>query len=309
MFERFTERARKVVVLAQDEAGRFGHDYIGTEHLFIGLVNEGEGVAAQALHYLNVTLDGVREQVESIVGYGEGTSQQAPFTPYAKKVLELALREAMQLGHNYIGTEHILLGLATEREGVAARILSNLDVESSRVRSEVLRRLGKQPTRVFLSLGSNLGDRLAYLKSAVAALDEGPHMKVIGASKVYETVPVEVTDEQPDYLNCVVELECGLPAIEVLRYCQGIEAVLGRESKGEKAPRTLDIDVLLFGEETIAGSDLSVPHRGITRAFNLVGLADLDPDLYILERGRVGELLARAERVGIRTFGEAEDLC
>ncbi|MDQ3590501.1 MAG: ATP-dependent Clp protease ATP-binding subunit, partial [Actinomycetota bacterium] len=143
MFERFTERARKVVVLAQEEARHFNHNYIGTEHLLLGLLREDEGVAAQALSSLNVTLDEVREQVESIVGYGEeGTGAQAPFTPRSKKVLELALREALQLGHNYIGTEHILLGLVRESEGVAARVLSNLDVDPDKVRREVVRRLG-----------------------------------------------------------------------------------------------------------------------------------------------------------------------
>src|ERR671926_405806 len=143
MFERFTERARKVVVLAQDEARHFNHNYIGTEHLLLGLLREDEGVAAQALYSLNVALDEVREQVESIVGYGEeGTGAQAPFTPRSKKVLELALREALQLGHNYIGTEHILLGLVRESEGVAARVLSNLDVDPDKVRREVVRMLG-----------------------------------------------------------------------------------------------------------------------------------------------------------------------
>jgi ATP-dependent Clp protease ATP-binding subunit ClpC len=143
MFERFTERARKVVVLAQEEARHFNHNYIGTEHLLLGLLREDEGVAARALASLNVTLDEVREQVESIVGYGEeGTGAQAPFTPRSKKVLELALREALQLGHNYIGTEHILLGLVRESEGVAARVLSNLDIDPDKVRREVVRMLG-----------------------------------------------------------------------------------------------------------------------------------------------------------------------
>ncbi len=143
MFERFTERARKVVVLAQEEARHFNHNYIGTEHLLLGLLREDEGVAARALASLNVTLDEVREQVESIVGYGEeGSGGQAPFTPRSKKVLELALREALQLGHNYIGTEHILLGLVRESEGVAARVLSNLDVDPDKVRREVVRMLG-----------------------------------------------------------------------------------------------------------------------------------------------------------------------
>ena len=166
-------------------------------------------------------------------------------------------------------------------------------------------------SRAFLSLGSNLGDRLAYLRVAVAALGRGPRMRITGTSKVYETVPVEVEEEHPDYLNCVVELECGLPVLELLRYCQGIEAALGRERGGvsEKAPRTLDIDVLLFGKEIITGPDLLVPHAGVTRAFNLRGLADLDVDRYIPQRGTVRELLERADEGGILTFGEAEELC
>jgi ATP-dependent Clp protease ATP-binding subunit ClpC len=131
------------VVLAQEEARHFNHNYIGTEHLLLGLLREDEGVAARALTSLNVTLDEVREQVESIVGYGEeGSGGQAPFTPRSKKVLELALREALQLGHNYIGTEHILLGLVRESEGVAARVLSNLDIDPDKVRREVVRMLG-----------------------------------------------------------------------------------------------------------------------------------------------------------------------
>ena len=166
-------------------------------------------------------------------------------------------------------------------------------------------------SRAFLSLGSNLGDRLAYLRGVVAALGQGPRMRITGTSKVYETVPVEVEEEQPDYLNCVVELECGIPAIELLRYCQGVEAALGRERSeaGEKAPRRVDIDVLLFGEETIMEPDLRVPHAGVTRTFNLRGLADIDVDLYIPGRGTVLELLGRAQEGGILTFGEAEELC
>ena len=142
MFERFTERARKVVALAQEEAGRLRHDYIGTEHLLLGLVREGEGVAAQALHTCGVTLDGVRERVEGIVGYGDGDTSQKPFTPRSKKVLELALRESMQLGHNYIGTEHILLGLLVEGGGVSATVLSSVGIDLERIRQEVLSRLG-----------------------------------------------------------------------------------------------------------------------------------------------------------------------
>jgi 2-amino-4-hydroxy-6-hydroxymethyldihydropteridine diphosphokinase len=136
-------------------------------------------------------------------------------------------------------------------------------------------------------------------------------MRIKGTSKVYETIPVEVEEKQPDYLNCVVELECGVPAIELLRFCQGVEAALGRErgEAGEKAARTVDIDVLVFGEETIMEPDLRVPHAGVTRTFNLRGLADIDADLYIPQRGTVKELIERVQEGGILTFGEAEELC
>jgi ATP-dependent Clp protease ATP-binding subunit ClpA len=147
MFERFTERARKVVVLAQEEAGRLRHDYIGTEHLLLGLLREEEGVASQALHACGVTLDGVRERVEGIVGYGEEDTSQKPFTPRSKKVLELALREALQLGHNYIGTEHILLGLLAEGGGVSATVLSSLGIDPGGIRQQVLSRLGGARSR------------------------------------------------------------------------------------------------------------------------------------------------------------------
>ena len=159
-------------------------------------------------------------------------------------------------------------------------------------------------SRAYVSLGSNLGGRLAYLRAAVEALGRGPQMKLRLVSKVYETAPVEVGGEQPYYLNCVAELECGVSAIELLRYCQGVEGALGRERRGEKAPRTIDIDVLLFGGEVIHEPGFEVPHRGVMRAFNLRGLADLDPDLHIPGRGRVGELLAGADLGGIEEVGE-----
>ena len=130
-----------------------------------------------------------------------------------------------------------------------------------------------------------------------------------GVSKVYETDPVEVGEEQPDYLNCVVEVECGLPVIELLRYCQGVEAALGRTEKGDRLPRTMDVDVLLFGDETIEAPDLVVPHPGVLRAFNLRGVADLDPGVYIPGRGTAGDLLAAADLDGIREFGEVGELC
>jgi 2-amino-4-hydroxy-6-hydroxymethyldihydropteridine diphosphokinase len=162
-------------------------------------------------------------------------------------------------------------------------------------------------TRAFLSLGSNLGDRLGYLRAVVAALKRGPLLAVRGVSGVYETVPIEVKGEQPDYLNCVVEVEYGAPAIELMRFCQGIEAALGRErggAAGEKAPRSVDVDVLIFGEEVIEGPHLVVPHPGVLRAFNLKGLADLAPGLYIPGRGTVGQLLAGTDLGGVRELEE-----
>jgi ATP-dependent Clp protease ATP-binding subunit ClpC len=142
MFERFTDRARRVVVLAQEEARLLNHNYIGTEHILLGLIHEGEGVAAKALESLGISLEKVRQQVEEIIGAGQSPpSGHIPFTPRAKKVLELSLREALQLGHNYIGTEHILLGLIREGEGVAAQVLVKLGADLGRVRQQVIQLL------------------------------------------------------------------------------------------------------------------------------------------------------------------------
>ncbi|MEQ4549229.1 Clp protease N-terminal domain-containing protein, partial [Nocardioides kribbensis] len=142
MFERFTDRARRVVVLAQEEARMLSHNYIGTEHILLGLIHEGEGVAAKALESLDISLEAVRAQVEEIIGQGQqAPSGHIPFTPRAKKVLELSLREALQLGHSYIGTEHILLGLIREGEGVAAQVLQKLGADLNRVRQQVIQLL------------------------------------------------------------------------------------------------------------------------------------------------------------------------
>jgi Clp amino terminal domain, pathogenicity island component len=160
MFERFTDRARRVVVLAQEESRMLNHNYIGTEHLLLGLIHEGEGVAAQALESLGISLEAVRRKVVERVGEGQAApTGHIPFTPRAKKVLELSLREALQLGHNYIGTEHLLLGLiregdgvalglTREREGVAAQVLQQLGADLNRVRQEVIQLLsgyGRHP--------------------------------------------------------------------------------------------------------------------------------------------------------------------
>jgi ATP-dependent Clp protease ATP-binding subunit ClpC len=162
MFERFTERARQVVVLAQEEARSLKHNYIGTEHLLLGLLREEEGVAARVLDGLEVSVEEVRAAVVRIVGSGEESPQgQIPFTPRAKKVLELALREALSLGHNYIGTEHILLGLVREDEGVAARILLDLDAEPEKIRNEVMRALSGPGRRSSQAAGGTESKRAA----------------------------------------------------------------------------------------------------------------------------------------------------
>jgi len=138
MFEKFTDKARRVVVLAQEEAKSLNHNYIGTEHILLGLIHEGEGVAAKALEALGISQEAVRDQVKEIIGQGQQPpTGHIPFTPRAKKVLELSLREALQLGHSYIGTEHLLLGLIKEGEGVAAQVLTKLGADTNKVRAQV----------------------------------------------------------------------------------------------------------------------------------------------------------------------------
>jgi 2-amino-4-hydroxy-6-hydroxymethyldihydropteridine diphosphokinase len=159
-------------------------------------------------------------------------------------------------------------------------------------------------SRAFLSLGSNLGDREEYLRAIIRALRNGPRVEVVGVSRVYETEPVEVEAGQPDYLNCVVAVEYGASALELLRFCQGVECALGRERReGVKTARTADIDVLTFGREVIEGADLTVPHPGVVRAFNLRALADLAPELEVPGYGVVEELLAEADLSGVREYG------
>jgi ATP-dependent Clp protease ATP-binding subunit ClpC len=146
VFERFTDRARRVVVLAQEESRMLNHNYIGTEHILLGLIHEGEGVAALTMESLGISLETVRRQVEQIIGQGQAPSTgHIPFTPRAKKVLELSLRESLQLGANYIGTEHVLLGLIREGEGVAAEVLQKLGADLNRVRQTVIQLLSAYP--------------------------------------------------------------------------------------------------------------------------------------------------------------------
>ncbi len=176
MFERFTERARQVVVLAQDEARALKHNYIGTEHILLGLLREEEGLAARVLDSLDITVEDVRANVARIVGQGEEvTTGQIPFTPRAKKVLELALREALSLGHNYIGTEHILLGLVRENEGVAARILLDFDADAEKIRNEIIRMLsgpGRRSQSGGAATGAGAGAGSPESKKSSKLLDQ-----------------------------------------------------------------------------------------------------------------------------------------
>jgi ATP-dependent Clp protease ATP-binding subunit ClpA len=174
MFERFTDRARRAVVLAQHEARRLNHNFIGTEHLLLGLIAEGDGVAAEALESLGISLAAVRQQVEEVVGQGQvAPSEHIPFTPRAKKVLELAQREARALGHDYIGTEHILLGLVREGDGVAAQVLVRLGADLNRVRQQVILQLHGHPGRDVIGEGSRPGRRARarLLEDALARID------------------------------------------------------------------------------------------------------------------------------------------
>src|SRR6187455_2791563 len=198
MFERFTDRARRVVVLAQEEARMLNHNYIGTEHILLGLIHEGEGVAAKALESLGISLEGVRQQVEEIIGQGQqAPSGHIPFTPRAKKVLELSLREALQLGHNYIGTEHILLGPIREGEGVAAQVLVKLGADLNRVRQQVIQLLSGYQGKETAEAGT--GGRGGEAPSTSLVLDqfgrnltqaarEGKLDPVIGREKEIERV-------------------------------------------------------------------------------------------------------------------------
>ena len=196
MFERFTDRARRVVVLAQEEARMLNHNYIGTEHILLGLIHEGEGVAAKALESLGISLEAVRQQVEEIIGQGQqAPSGHIPFTPRAKKVLELSLREALQLGHNYIGTEHILLGLIREGEGVAAQVLVKLGADLNRVRQQVIQLLsgyqGKEPATAGGPAEGTPSTSLVldqFGRNLTAAAREGKLDPVIGREKEIERV-------------------------------------------------------------------------------------------------------------------------
>jgi ATP-dependent Clp protease ATP-binding subunit ClpC len=215
VFERFTDRARRVVVLAQDEARMLNHNYIGTEHLLLGLIREGEGVAALALGALGISLEDARRDIEEIIGQGQAApTGHIPFTPRAKKVLELALREALQLGHNYIGTEHILLGLIREGEGVAAQVLQKLGADLARVREAVVELIPGSSESAGRSPRRRRGRRIFEEEATVppVSAEDFPTCPSCSAP-LAETMAVKVleltVDEQPAQVKVAYCSRCG----------------------------------------------------------------------------------------------------
>ena len=212
MFQRFTDRARRVVVLAQEEARMLNHDYIGTEHILLGLIQEGGGVAARALESLGISLDAVRQQVEGVIGRGQQVPPgHIPFTPQAKKVLELSLREAMQLGHNYIGTEHLLLGILHEGDSVAAQVLVQLGGDQHRVRQQVLQLLhGRQAEE---SVSARSAERELRLLPAVQARLEAVEQRLTAVERRIGTGP-DTSDLDEQIAAARAEKEAAIEAQE-----------------------------------------------------------------------------------------------
>ncbi len=259
MFERFTDRARRVVVLAQEEARMLNHNYIGTEHILLGLIHEGEGVAAKSLESMSISLEAVRDQVTEIIGRGQtAPAGHIPFTPRAKKVLELSLREALQLGHNYIGTEHILLGLIREGEGVAAQVLQKLGADLSRVRQQVIQLLsGYAGGEATGKAGAGVGEGSASSREGSTVLDQfgtnltqaardGDLDPVIGRAREIERVMQVLSRRTKNNPVLIGEPGVGKTAIAE-GLAQRIVAGEVPETLADKHLYTLDLGALVAG--------------------------------------------------------------
>ncbi|WP_254172825.1 ATP-dependent Clp protease ATP-binding subunit [Planktothrix pseudagardhii] len=249
MFERFTEKAIKVIMLAQEEARRLGHNFVGTEQILLGLIGEGTGVAAKVLKSMGVNLKDARIEVEKIIGRGSGfVAVEIPFTPRAKRVLELSLEEARQLGHNYIGTEHLLLGLIREGEGVAARVLENLGVDLSKVRTQVIRMLGE--TAEVAAGGSNSRTKTPTLDEFGSNLTqmaaEGKLDPVVGRQKEIERV-IQILGRRTKNNPVLI----GEPGVGKTAIAEGLAQRIATNDipdiLEEKRVVTLDIGLLVAG--------------------------------------------------------------
>src|SRR5437899_206239 len=279
MFERFTDRARRVVVLAQEEARLLNHNYIGTEHILLGLIHEGEGVAAKALESLGISLEAVRNQVEEIIGQGGSSpSGHIPFTPRAKKVLELSLREALQLGHNYIGTEHILLGLIREGEGVAAQVPVKLGadlsalVAGSRYRGDFEERLKKVlkeiRTRGDIILFIDELHTLVGAGAAEGAIDAASILKPMLARGELQTIGATTLDEYRKHLEKDAALARRFQPVQVAEptIAHTIEILRGLRDRYEAHHRvSITDDALVVAAQLAARyiSDRFLPDKAI----------------------------------------------
>jgi ATP-dependent Clp protease ATP-binding subunit ClpC len=249
MFERFTEKAIKVIMLAQEEARRLGHNFVGTEQILLGLIGEGTGIGPKVLKSMGVNLKDARVEVEKIIGRGSGfVAVEIPFTPRAKRVLELSLEEARQLGHNYIGTEHLLLGLIREGEGVAARVLENLSVDLSKVRSQIIRSLGentevasgsaapRSKTPTLAEFGTNLTEKAT----------EGRLDPVVGRAKEIERV-IQILGRRTKNNPVLI----GEPGVGKTAIAEGLAQRIANkdipDTLDEKMVVALDIGLLIAG--------------------------------------------------------------
>jgi hypothetical protein len=264
VFERFTERARQVVVLAQEQARALNHDYIGTEHILLGLLCEEEGLACRVLESLGVTAELVRAQVVRVVGSGEaeGATGPIPFTPHAKKVLELALREALGLGHNYIGTEHVLLGLVHDDDGVAARILVDLDADPEKIRSEVIARAQSDaPARPQPLIHSGSTASIRIHGGPQPPLDSG---WLDGLTPLLEPLGAEIRAElgrAPDVGDLLLAVACipHTPAAAALSEMGiDVDELWGRIERARVRDQTAGQALAKRLSETVAAKDLAL---------------------------------------------------